>query len=264
MKRVLRYTTLAGIAFVGVVIIGCATARLDVPAHILDTVEYEDGCPVLKSEKTNIVHLSFSPISFKREQNASILILVKNNSAKPFNMSPANVAATLDEKPLRVFTYEELRENIETDAAWSNFAVVLSGMTASMAAAQPRTTRAFGSTSSYGSFNAYGNSNLSGDYNSFGTHRGFSSTNDPAATAQAQAAINTNAAQQLAGITENRNVRLSGLESLLRITTVHPGEVKAGVVQIKAPMASSQPKDLCITVSTPDDEHIFHLNYKSK
>ncbi len=244
MIRPSRYVVLLVVPVIAFFVSGCATARLDLPEAMKDSVRYESGCPVLISEKTNAVLLSFSTIPFNRQQNAAVFIQVKNNSSEPFNISPRNVGATLDGKTLKVYTYEELKKKIETDAAWQAFAVALNGMSASIRAAQPRTSSTFGTTS-------------------YGTYSGFSTTFEPAATAQAQAVIDANTNQQITAIEAGRNAKLSGLQSLLRLTTVQPDQVKGGVVQIEPPVASSKPKTLRITVSTPADEHAFDLVYKS-
>ncbi len=50
-----RYVVLLVVPVNTFFVSGCATARLDVPEAMKDSVRYESGCPVLISDKTNAV-----------------------------------------------------------------------------------------------------------------------------------------------------------------------------------------------------------------
>jgi hypothetical protein len=250
---------------------GCAQVALDVPPEQAGRVPMMDGRPVLISKKRNTAFVSFSPEAFPAGQRGLVNLAVKNGAGKPFNIGPENVQVVADGKALKVFSHEDITREIKAQAAAAAFAVALAGAGQVMAASMPATTTTYGTTSSYGNvfgtarpaYGGYNPVNYSGNYSSWGTYSGTSTTYNPAATAGAMAAINANTTQQVGMINQNRAAAMQDASSMLKTTTVPPGQIYGGNVVFRLPPAPSKnPKTLQVTVFTPNDTHQFNVLYK--
>lgn len=250
---------------------GCAQVALDVPPEQAGRVPMMDGRPVLISKKRNTAFVSFSPEAFPAGQRGLVNLAVKNGAGKPFNIGPENVQVVADGKALKVFSHEDITREIKAQATAAAFAVALAGAGQVMAASMPATTTTYGTTSNYGNFSgtarpAYGGYNpinYSGNYSGWGTYSGTSTTYNPAATAGAMAAINANTTQQVGMINQNRAAAMQDASSMLKTTTVPPGQIYGGNIVFKLPSAPGKnPKTLQVTVFTPNDTHQFNVLYK--
>jgi len=230
-----------------------------------------DGRPVLISKKRNTALVSFSPEAFPAGQRGIVNLAVKNGAGKPFNIGPENVQVMADGKALKVFNHAEITREIQARATAAAIAVGLAGVSQAMYASMPATTTTYGTTSSYGNFagtarptyGGYNPVNYSGNYSGWGTYSGTSTTYNPAATAGALAAVNANTTQQVGMINQNRAAALQDANSMLKTTTVPPGQTYGGNVVFKLPPAPGKnPKMLQVTISTPSDTHQFNVLYK--
>jgi hypothetical protein len=100
-----------------------------------------------------------------------------------------------------------------------------------------------------GTFNGSG---YGGPY--YGNFNGSATTIDPAAQAIAQSSINADARTQGAMLNARENGELAGLRSVLRMTTVQPGQIYAGIVEIARPPASTV---MNVRVSFAGERHVF-------
>jgi hypothetical protein len=250
---------------------GCAQVALDVPPDQVGRVPMMDGRPVLISKKRNTAFVSFSPEAFPSGQRGIVNLAVKNGAGKPFNVGPENVQVVADGKALKVFNHSEITKEIQARATAAAIAVGLAGVSQAMYAAVPATTTTYGTANSYGNFagtarpayGAYNPVNYSGNYSGVTTYSGTSTTYNPAATAGALAAINANTTQQVGAINQNRAASLQDANSMLKTTTVPPGQAYGGNIVFKLPsMSGKNPKTLQVTVFTPSDTHQFNVLYK--
>jgi hypothetical protein len=85
-------------------------------------------------------------------------------------------------------------------------------------------------------------------YNAYGT------TYDPAATQAAQANINANARAQAAEVAAATQARMAQLNSVLRTTTLIPGQVFGGLVEISTNGAAGT---INVRVNVGGDQHVF-------
>lgn len=259
------------LAVSAVLVTGCAQVALDVPPEQAGRVPMMDGRPVLISKKRNTAFVSFSPEAFPAGQRGLITLAVKNGAGKPFNVGPENVQVVADGKALKVFSHQDITREIKAQAAAAAFAVALAGAGQAMAASMPATTTTYGTTSNYGNFygtarpayGGYNPVNYSGNYSGWGTYSGTSTTYNPAATAGALAAVNANTTQQVGMINQNRAAAMQDAASMLKTTTVPPGQTYGGNIVFKLPPAPGKsPKTLQVTIFTPSDTHQFNVLYK--
>ena len=99
-------------------------------------------------------------------------------------------------------------------------------------------------------FNGYGHDNRP----FYGTYQGRATTIDPTQPALAQSAINSDARKQGADVNAQQNQSLAALRIVLRTTTVQPGQMYGGVIEVARPPASSI---MSVRVSFAGEGHIF-------
>jgi len=112
------------------------------------------------------------------------------------------------------------------------------------AAAQPSRTTYGGTFSGSG----YG----TGPY--YGNFQGSSTTTNPAEQTLAQSAIIADSHAQGAMLNAQTNQKLGALQTILRTTTVQPGQMYGGVVEIARPPASSI---MHVSVTFAGERHTF-------
>jgi len=79
-------------------------------------VKYEQGVPTIGSSKKNSVIIQVLTPSFSVGENLSFIVMVKNFGTESFLFSPKNITAFVDGQEIRIPTYEELKEKIETSS----------------------------------------------------------------------------------------------------------------------------------------------------
>ncbi len=237
---------------------GCTTARLALPPELSDCVRYHRGWPVLESKQTHEVWLAAPPDRFPRQQHAAVLVAVHNGGSRPFNLSPSDVSVDFRDKPLHIHTHEELRSAAEREAAWMAFAAGLNAASAMSNASRPATVYHGGAYSGSAiATGPRGNAFATGS----GTWTGSATVHDPAAAALAQSAIRAETADHLDRVAALRDNRVGSLGSILRTTTIDPGQTLAAEIRFAAPVAPGKPEPLRVTVRAAGEEHTFFLLY---
>ena len=203
-------------------------------------VNYAQGAPTIVSERKSIASVTVLP-----EANGHVVLYVagRNQSTANINFGTENVSADANGKPLRVFTYDELAKKINSGAFWKRFAGAAGAGLRAGAAVQPA------QTNYTGQFNG---SNNYGQYR--GTYFGQATTTDPAAQAMSQSAINADARAQGAAVNAQQSQSLAALQAVLRTTTVQPGQMYGGVIEVARPPASSI---MNVRVRFAGELHIF-------
>jgi hypothetical protein len=228
----------------GILIAGCAAPRLATmsaqPQGEVQEVRFNQGAPSIVS-KGHIASVVVAP-----ENNGSgahivnervlLLVGVKNNSDRPFNIQEANVTATMDGAPLKVWTAQEVEEDVRSQAATA------------------RTWATIGSV--LGAFGA----GMSGQtyYSGYAGNTYFSGTAyNPGAV---NAAMNQQAAASAASFNSIDQAEAAGLATvrgLLKATTVDPGAIVTGWVQVSVPESRSDKSRYEVTVVSGGEGHIF-------
>ena len=181
---------------------GCATTlRLD-PVAIEGQQElYQEGTKTLISPKNSLVAIRSSTNTYQSSQRPTLVVSVLNGTEKPFNFSTEDIDVYVDNKHVKVFTYDELVAEVKRQQTFAAIAIILGGVAQSMNAANA------GHTYHSGTYNSsyYSNYGYSG-YGS-GSYSGYSYNS--AAALQAQSAANTQMLTNMAAIKSQTNQTLN-------------------------------------------------------
>jgi hypothetical protein len=168
---------------------------------------------------------------------AVFTVFFHNQTKSHVNFGLENITATdAKGKPLRIYTPQEITQQIRMQAAMQAMAVGLSAGCQSFAASQPSYTSYSGSYngySNYNAYNAYGRplGSLQGYQN--GSIYGSSTTYNPAQVAIANQAIQANAMNQMSMIGNQMQGQLGIANQMLATTTVPPNTQYAGILIVK-------------------------------
>lgn len=203
------------------VLSGCASTYSLQPLQTPDLqVRYDRGAATLLSIKDNGA-VRVAPMSDTLSDRMVLAVVAFNRSGAPVNLGYENVAISLgDGTPVRLFTYDQLRQEANTKAAWAAVGLALSAAANGYAASQAAYSSSSGMvTTSYGS-TAYFRTN---------------SYNPGVALALNQANAHREQAQA-AQIGANLNDTLAALDgSILRTTTIDPGMAGGGQIVAERP-----------------------------
>lgn len=190
-----------------------------------------------------------SSSTFESSERPNIIISVLNKTNESFNFSTENISATTNGKDLKIYTYEELAEEVKDAEMWAAIAAALNGAAKSMNASNAGYTHHSGTYNSttYGTgYNAYGS----------GSYSGYSY--DAAAVQQAQATANAETQAEMQAIKNKTENALNILNStILRKTTVMPNTWHGGYISLDKLANTKQPQNIRIVVTINNDSHIF-------
>lgn len=209
---------------------------------------YQQGQAILYQNRASEVLLGLAKPDFKPGDPPAMLLVVRNNSPAPFLLAPSSLSVTADGRPVRVYTYEELKTGIDKQASRKSFWNGLAAGMSSMSANSPTTSK---TTGSYTIRDNYGNQ-AGGDYTATTV------TDDPAATAARRGEINNQAAATRREIQATNATQIQGLSSILRENTLAPGAVAGGVVKLH-PEDLKDAQAVSITVQAGDEAYEFPL-----
>jgi hypothetical protein len=234
MKMNRAWRTPTAVALSAAVLAGCASPIRTEPTTLAGQTQiYRDGVPSTISKKRYVVMASPSNTVREGKERMRVVVSVANTSSDPIDISTANFLASVDGKPLKILTYEEIAQEIKSKQAWAAFAVALGGaMQAAAAQQQASYSSTYGTynTRTSGTVNTYGartnnfsnfNANTSGTYTNW--------TYDPAAGQAAANAINANTAANMSALRVQGEAALRlAADNLLKRTTVSPNSSYGG------------------------------------
>ncbi|HEY9129071.1 MAG TPA: membrane lipoprotein lipid attachment site-containing protein [Sulfurovum sp.] len=218
---------------------------------------FNNGNEVVVSSKRSSVLLSSLTPTYKSNTKPKIFIGLKNRTSKSFNFSTENVQAFVDGKPHKIYTYEELADEIETSKKWAAVGAALSGMGRSMSAANAGTTYHSGTYNS-SSYNTYGtNSYSSGSYSGY--------SYNSAATQQARDASNAQTQADFKAIKDKEQASLNSINGVVRKTTISPNRFYSGTIVLESMENPKETHTLNMVVTLGNEKHNFILkNYQVK
>lgn len=221
-------------------LIGCATPRMVSPVPLAgQTINYQHGQPTIVSHRRNAALIGL--LTPQSNGAAMLFVGVRNNSRQAFNFGTENISADSNGQALQVFRYEDLARQVQSSQTWSNVAIALGAAGQSVAANQPSRTYVQGNV--YG----YGGQQL-GSYNAYGT------TYDPARAQAAQAAINAQAQARSAQVAAETQASMAQLNNVLRTTTLNPGQIVGGLVEVSTNGASGT---FNVRANIGGEQHVF-------
>lgn len=204
---------------------------------------FKDGRHVIVSRQANsLVTIAPSQEAFAVNMRPSFIITVNNLSNQPITFSTENVAFSMDGKDLKVFSYQELVQEIEQQRRSAATTQALIGALGVLGA-----TMDGGRTSCSGTYHSQ---------NTMGTYSGTSYS--PLATLQTQAAFSSMTSNNIAAINAAAEDQLNSVQNtVLRKETVLPNHWYGGYVRIINLPEPENPKSVAATVTCGNDIHQF-------
>lgn len=244
-------------------LVGCATHVRTEPV-VSDGQEriYRDGIPSLVSRKQFVVLVAPATVIREGKERLRLIVSVANTSPASFDIDTSNFSATVDGRPLKVFTHDEIAQEIKSQQAWAAFAVALGGAmqaaSAQQQASYASTTGTYNSNTS-GTFNAYGTrSNVYGNYNATttGTYSGW--TYNPAAGQAAAAAVNAKTDANLSRLqAQSQSALTEAARTMLKQTTVFPQSSHGGQIVLGEFEVPDTGASLEVTARVQGEVHTF-------
>ena len=222
---------------------GCASTLHIYPNKSPDQrSSFNNGVETVYSEKQTYASVGLPSEKISSDDRIALYVFVKNTTTTTFEFSTENIIASCDSKPVKVFTYEEIRDEIRQNRRDLALAAAFRG---------------FANT-----LNASSNTRYQGTVQSpTGRLSTFSGEiDDPSARIQAQASANAELRNDLQSINDSSAKALASVEArILKKQTVAPGKIYGGVVQL-APLAfSGERTDLVLKASVKGEVHEFRF-----
>jgi len=204
---------------------------------------FKDGRQVIVSRKPNsIVTIAASQENFPVNTRPSFIIVVNNISPQPVTFSTENVVFTMEGKELKVFSFQELVQEIQQQRR------------------SAATTHALiGALGILGASMQGGRTYHSGTYQSQNTIETYSGTTySPLATLQAQTTFGALTANNIAAINSAAEKQLYTVQNtILKKQTVLPNTWYGGYVRIGNLAEPEAPKSIKSTITVGKDVHEF-------
>lgn len=238
------------IPVIGLLIQGCgSTLKLDPEPLKGQKQVYNNGNEVIISNKKSKVAVSSLTTTYSSEDHPKIFVALKNSTTRPYNFSTENIQVFIDGKPHKVFTYNELVDQIETKQKWAAFGAALSAAGRSMSAANAGTTYHSGTYNSY-AYNNYGSSAYG-----YGSYSGTSY--NYAAAQQAQSTANAQTQADFQRIKNNTQQSLGAIDKVIKKTTIAPNAYYDGFIALDDLKDPSQPHTVQVLVTAGSEKHNF-------
>ncbi|MCM2358112.1 MAG: hypothetical protein NDI77_08180 [Geobacteraceae bacterium] len=209
---------------------------------------YENGKELLVSQKKSLLAVAPLTGATKSNQRPKFIISYFNGASIPLNFSTENIAAVLNGLQIKIFTFEELAEEIERNRRSQ-------ALTAALVGASQMINASSGMQYHSGSYNTsyYGSGGAGYGY---GTYSG--TTYDSTAAAQAQAVIQAQTMSNINNANATASNALSDIErTILKKQTVMPQNWHGGYVALqRLPLRESENK-LTIVIKVDDENHVF-------
>lgn len=239
MKKMLLPLSLALLALAG-----CAAPTLTPLSDAGQAVSYQQGRATTVSRRAHST-VVISLVTPEVDDHAVLLVSALNRSGAAVNLGTENVTATSGGNRLHVFSARQLARNEKIANVFARIGTGMAAGARSYAANQPTRTE-------YG-----GNVYVAGAGQlPVASYTATATTYDPARAALAQSAINADTQAQLAYINAATASRMNEINAVLQTTTVLPGGVAGGVVEINNTGMGSV---VSVRVDFAGDEHVFRF-----
>lgn len=248
-----------------VMITGCATTYSLNPVQLTaenQEVRYDKGVASITSFG-EFGAIEIAPASHTFDDRLSFVVVAFNGTGVPLTLGTENVSIRYADETARVFTFEELEQQAQRQAAWASFAVALGSAAQSYSnaqAAHSTTTTTYSGSSTGTAFNQFGTTHLR--TNTTGT--AFSQTYNPQVAQQLEAQNRAQSQQQMAAIGNRLNTALAALgQNILRTTTVDPGQMFGGQVMGAKPRIRDGELPIVVEVEFAGEIHTFEFSARN-
>ncbi|MCL7943627.1 hypothetical protein [Marinobacter sp. ATCH36] len=164
-------------------------------------------------------------------ETVNAILYVENRSEDPVTVGINDITLHQDDRQVALKSYNELEQQYIGQAQSRRTAVALGALAQSLNASQPTTTSSYRSGTAYGPGGAVNYSGTSTTY-----------SRDPAASAAAQAQIQSGAQSGIANIRSDLQQDLNSLEGYIQKTTVFPGQTFIGRFQSEMTVFDQRPE----------------------
>lgn len=245
-----------GLIFSFLLIQGCApTLQIDPKAQVGQKEIYEGGIKTVVSKKNAIVAVRPSSETYASSGRPSFIISVYNGTDSDFDFSTSDIMVYVDGISHKVFTYDELVQEVKRKRAWAALGAALSG------ASQAMNTANAGYTNHSGTYNVHAYNNYGGSTYGYGSYSGYSY--NAAAAQQARDAANNKMQEDIQAISNEAEQSLNALsETMLKRETVFPNTWHGGCVTIDKLKNRSKPHQIRITALVAHEAHEFVFDHK--
>jgi hypothetical protein len=226
--------------------VSCGSFNIAVSPSESKKATFREGDLMLVSQKQNRVTLMTPSKQSNDSARVSVFVEVFNGARSSFDLSTENITVVADGKARKIYTYDGLKKEVALNAAIMGAATSVQAASDSLSASLPTTSY------SSGQFGTYGVPSTSGTYS------GITTTYNPAATAAAQTAVNRNLDEKMNQIGATTSSRMVGIQSVMRKTTIPPGQQYGGKIIFQKP-SITKPKETTISVTLPSETHTFKL-----
>lgn len=244
MKKIIFLTTLL------LLIQGCAMQMKMEPIKQTDQEEiFVNGNTAIISEKNYTVILRPITETFDTKSNPKIGITVYNGTNDKINFSNENITVIHAGSTVRLYTYNELTEQIRQTAMLQSMLVGFG------AAAQQMNTHNAGYSYNSGSFNSnsygdYGNSRIVGNYSGY--------TYDPMAAQAYRDNITQNSQNTISNIFGSASKDISMLDNMIVKNTIMPNSSYGGYIVLDN-LENTDTQEMTVLIIINNEKHRFKL-----
>jgi hypothetical protein len=229
--------------------------KIQVQESTEQAVNWQNGVHYIDNLKPNTVVRFISVQDKLPDKQSTFRVVVLNRSENPLVFGPENVSIEYgDGLSIAMATYDELEGRLRRDIKRRQALAAL-GSALSAQSADGQTT---------GSVNYRGTTNYGTQFSGTGTYSSY----DPALARQQQEALQAQSAATNQAIQARQLTGTQALQSLVRTSTIQPGETYGGILAYAAPKSSKRLPDsgkITIVIKLGDEEHrILGLISKAK
>ncbi len=233
---------------------GCSsTLKIQPIIKVDQESQYDNGIEFIMSSKNNsgaaVGLLSKNRTSTER---MTFIVMVKNKLDQPTVFSTENITATMDNRPLIIFSYDELIAEIEKERqAQVAFAAFTGALQAASAAQSGYQYHSGSYTTNYYNRTGYVGSG-------YGGYTGY--TYNPAAVQQVQqqAVLNTRISQNITNANANLAAHEAALYALKK-ETIFPNELHGGYIQLQKTLVPKSTNNIVLKIMLNGEEHVFEF-----
>ena len=254
------------VGLVTVTLTGCAADMALVPLEGQSKKNvYIEGNPAVigyNSDQTIGVVVNPQNLNLKSDQRLRFYVLVMNLGEEDFLFDPSSTKAeTSSGISLKVYSYQEIVDEIETQRNWAAVANAINAGSRSYRAGQAGTTYHSGNAYTTGSYNAFGSDeNYLGNYSGSTTYYGTSYNAGEAQRAREQARAQNQADMQRTQ--QAYEINMAAASSVLKKSTVFPNANIAGFIVVEQPENEQQIKLTTFVNGEPVDFDFSYMKRK--
>lgn len=228
---------------------GCAqTMKIKANPTAGQQIVYENGKELIVSKKVSALAVASLTRTIKSNQRPRFIITYFNGASVPLNLSTENILATFNGYKAKIYTYEELVEEIESNRRSQALSAALVGASQMMNASGTQYHSGSYNTNYYGS---------GGSGYGYGTYSG--TTYDPTAAAQAQAVIQSQTMSNINSANTSAANALNELDRvILRAQTVMPQQYHGGYIVLQKLPVNKTENKLSLVINTDNESHTFN------